>query len=195
MQIKWNKQELIIHEAKKLFFKFGVKRVTVEEICSTCGVSKKTFYQFYKNKFHLIEQILNIFEEEDNQIFLKIKKEKISFKEKILKITQEKMKRYDSTEAIFFNDVMENCKELDDYITRVKRDMERQFFLFVCEEQEENNLRKDLPARFISYLLSTKAMELIFDSEIEKMFPNFNKRVFHVLDCLMNGIESEYNKS
>lgn len=184
-----NKKEKIINTSKPLFLKFGVKKVTVEDICKEAGISKKTFYEEYKNKYVLIEAILDQFVQEDNEIFNRIKNEKISFHEKISKMTAEKMKRYHSTESIFFKDVLENCKELREYVTRVIKDGERDFFAFVSKEQQENNLRSDVPASFITYLLSAKTMEMFLDPQIEKMLPDFNERSFKILDCLMNGID------
>lgn len=189
MKSKTDKKVLIAQQGKELFFKFGVRKVTVEEICSRCGISKKTFYKFYKNKYRLIEEILDSFILEDNLILSRIRKENISFKDKFLKLTQEKMKRYVTAEAIFFKDVIENCPELTDYVAKVTSDAEREFFQFVSEEQEMNNLRKDLPASFISYLLGPKITDLIFDKQVEKMLPDFNDRVLQVIDCLINGIE------
>jgi AcrR family transcriptional regulator len=49
----------IMKEATKLFFKFGVQSVTVDDITNTLGISKKTFYEHYSNKSDLVEQIVN----------------------------------------------------------------------------------------------------------------------------------------
>ncbi|MBN2410872.1 helix-turn-helix transcriptional regulator, partial [candidate division KSB1 bacterium] len=39
--------------AKELFFKYGIRRVTIEEICKKARVSKMTFYKFFQNKIEL----------------------------------------------------------------------------------------------------------------------------------------------
>ena len=51
------KQNQIIETAKDLFYRYGSKRVTVEEICRTAAVSKVTFYKYFKNKDALIRHI------------------------------------------------------------------------------------------------------------------------------------------
>ncbi|NHZ86061.1 MAG: TetR family transcriptional regulator, partial [Planctomycetia bacterium] len=48
----------IIDSATDLFVKFGVKRVTVEEICQSAEVSKMTFYKYFNNKTELAECII-----------------------------------------------------------------------------------------------------------------------------------------
>lgn len=51
-------QNKILEGAKELFFMYGLKRVTVDDICRHIGMSKKTLYLFFKNKEELIECLL-----------------------------------------------------------------------------------------------------------------------------------------
>ena len=48
--ISSKKYQDIKKKGKELFWKYGTKRVTVEEICREAGVSKMTYYKFFKNK-------------------------------------------------------------------------------------------------------------------------------------------------
>ena len=52
------KFSMIVDTATDLFMQYGVKRVTVEEICQTANVSKMTFYNYFKNKIELAEHII-----------------------------------------------------------------------------------------------------------------------------------------
>ncbi len=46
MSVKSNpKRELILSTGKDLFWKFGFRRVTIEEICKEAGISKMTLLQ------------------------------------------------------------------------------------------------------------------------------------------------------
>jgi len=47
-------QEKILKTALQLFFKFGIKHVTMDDIARELGMSKKTIYQFYKEKDDLV---------------------------------------------------------------------------------------------------------------------------------------------
>ena len=59
MDIKYNpKQKQILETSKELFWKFGFKRVTIEEICKEAGVSKMTFYKYYPNKIELVKGLM-----------------------------------------------------------------------------------------------------------------------------------------
>ena len=49
----------ILSTGKELFWKFGFKRVTIEEISKEAGVSKMTFYKYFPNKIELAKNILD----------------------------------------------------------------------------------------------------------------------------------------
>ncbi|MDA3905863.1 MAG: TetR/AcrR family transcriptional regulator, partial [Bacteroidales bacterium] len=53
------KQQQILEAGKELFWKHGIKRVTIEEICKQAHVSKMTFYKFFDNKKALAIAILD----------------------------------------------------------------------------------------------------------------------------------------
>ena len=47
-------KERILIEADELFCKFGVKRITMDDIAKQLGMSKKTIYQHFKDKNELV---------------------------------------------------------------------------------------------------------------------------------------------
>lgn len=57
---KMEPQEKILKTALELFFKFGIKRVTMDDIAKELGMSKKTIYQFYKEKDDIVNQLCDI---------------------------------------------------------------------------------------------------------------------------------------
>lgn len=48
-------REKIIHQSADLFLSFGFKSVTMDDIASALGMSKKTIYQHFDNKTKLVE--------------------------------------------------------------------------------------------------------------------------------------------
>ena len=53
------KRTQILSTGKELFWKFGFKRVTIEEICKEAGISKMTYYKFFTNKMDLVKTLLD----------------------------------------------------------------------------------------------------------------------------------------
>ncbi|MDX6745774.1 TetR/AcrR family transcriptional regulator [Polaribacter sp. PL03] len=50
-------REKILEKSKELFLNLGFKSVTMDEIASSLGVSKKTIYKYFKNKTELIDAV------------------------------------------------------------------------------------------------------------------------------------------
>lgn len=51
----------ILEAAGSLFRKFGVRSISMDEIASEMGMSKKTLYQYVENKTELVEKVLDFY--------------------------------------------------------------------------------------------------------------------------------------
>ena len=50
-------RDKIIEKSNELFLNLGFKSVTMDEIASSLGVSKKTIYKYFKNKTELVDAV------------------------------------------------------------------------------------------------------------------------------------------
>lgn len=53
------KQEQIIEAARKSFYKYGFKRVSVDEIAREAKVTKRTLYMYFKSKEEILKYFIN----------------------------------------------------------------------------------------------------------------------------------------
>ncbi len=61
----------ILHTAESLFFQYGIRSVTMEDIAKELSISKKTIYQFFKDKDEIVLKVSQqIFEKERAQMRL-----------------------------------------------------------------------------------------------------------------------------
>jgi hypothetical protein len=60
MEIKGNNETYnrIQEQAKALFMKYGMRSVSMDDIASELGMSKKTIYQFFADKDQLVEAVV-----------------------------------------------------------------------------------------------------------------------------------------
>lgn len=59
----------ILIAIRELFFKLGIKRVTMDEIATQLGISKKTLYQHFEDKDQMIDEMVELtIEEQKNQL-------------------------------------------------------------------------------------------------------------------------------
>jgi TetR/AcrR family transcriptional regulator, cholesterol catabolism regulator len=53
-------KDRIIAKAREQFFRYGVKSVTMDDIASELGISKKTIYQHFEDKDDIVHQMMQI---------------------------------------------------------------------------------------------------------------------------------------
>ena len=77
-----------VEPIKDLFYAYGLKNLSMDELSSRLGISKKTLYTFVRNKEELIEKVF--LHEESKVLKLKeiVDKEQINAIEKLLRISQ-----------------------------------------------------------------------------------------------------------
>ncbi len=51
-------QERIASKAEELFLRYGIRSISMDEIASQLGISKKTIYQFYADKDALVQNVI-----------------------------------------------------------------------------------------------------------------------------------------
>ncbi|CAN5212027.1 TetR/AcrR family transcriptional regulator [soil metagenome] len=62
-------REKIIYGAIELFMKYGFKSITMDDIAKNLSISKKTIYQFFKDKDELISTVTELHLEQEQQEF------------------------------------------------------------------------------------------------------------------------------
>lgn len=81
------KRELIL-SATEIYMRYGIKSMTMDEMARQLGVSKKTLYQFVKDKNDLVEQCLLLQHEEEQKMIAEIVSETDNAIEQMLHISR-----------------------------------------------------------------------------------------------------------
>jgi TetR/AcrR family transcriptional regulator, cholesterol catabolism regulator len=84
MEIK----ERIVSGARELFFRYGVKSITMDEVAKNLGISKKTIYQFFEDKNELVFEVTQNHLNETEGIMRKITEISVDPIDEVLKISQ-----------------------------------------------------------------------------------------------------------
>jgi AcrR family transcriptional regulator len=53
-------KERILSKAADLFMRYGIRSITMDEIASQLGISKKTIYQFFTDKDEMVQAVINL---------------------------------------------------------------------------------------------------------------------------------------
>ncbi|WP_159521692.1 TetR/AcrR family transcriptional regulator [Sunxiuqinia indica] len=62
-----DKKQYILEEVGKMYMRHGIRSVTMDDVAAELGVSKKTLYQYFKDKAELVSQVVESFLSKDEQ--------------------------------------------------------------------------------------------------------------------------------
>jgi len=179
--------------ARKLFWKYGIRKVTVEEICQEAGVSKMTFYRFFENKIELATLMLTEIYENALQDYNKIMQSDLTFPEKIRQTVLLKHQGTIDISEEFLNDVYQSdepvFKELLTKYSELSRKSLRDDF---TKAQKEGWIRKDLKIDFLMYMMNSIG-ERMFDEKLKAIFGNSHDLVMELTNFFFYGIGSADN--
>ena len=145
-------KDRIIQQAGELFMKHGVKRISMDEIASRLGISKRTIYQNFEDKEDLLLQYIRHLELIKSEYIKDLSKNEHTVVHVFLK-TIEMHKEFDFINIIFIDDVKKYYpKANQELIDQQNRGISfiRQF---LEEGMAQSVIRKDLNIEVVSFLL------------------------------------------
>lgn len=186
-KIRSPKYTQILDTAQDLFMRFGVKRVTIEEICRTASVSKMTFYKFIKNKNDLVLRIMEKLMDEGQGTFDDIMAGDLSFARKMDQFVKMKMDYGSRISKEFYADFMNYSPEVHDFVMeRSQRSMQILMAAF-SSAQQKGEIHADLDLKFLSFILN-KLMAIGEDPQLTQLYPDIGELTRQWLNFFMYGI-------
>ncbi len=185
------KEEQLLNTSRNLFWKFGMKRVTIEEICSEAGVSKMTFYKFFRNKNDLIKNILENLTGSSMEKYRKIMGSDLSYPEKIRESIKLKMEQTNDMSNEFFNDFYKNADpELTAYFNKMIQDNIQTIQNDFIEAQKKGYIRSSIKPEFIFYFLN-HMFEMVEDNRLARNYDNPQTMIMELTNFFFYGVLPE----
>jgi AcrR family transcriptional regulator len=162
-------KERILQKAHELFMRYGVRSVSMDDISTQLGMSKKTLYQFYTDKEELVDAVLSIFL--DNN-----RKQCVNDRQKADNAIHEVLLAFDMMQEMFTNMNPSIIFDLEKYHPSVSKKIQhhKQVFLYqVIRQNLERGIKEELYRPEINVDVLTRfrieSMMLAFNTEL---FPN-----------------------
>jgi AcrR family transcriptional regulator len=103
----------ILSTAKSLFLQFGFSKVTVDEIASRLGISKKTIYKYFASKDELINTLLvQAMDEMDAQCKGILRRDDLSFVDKLREMMKNIAIQYSAMHRPLMEDLERNAPHI-----------------------------------------------------------------------------------
>jgi AcrR family transcriptional regulator len=177
----------IVSTSTDLFTRFGVKRVTVEEICRTANISKMTFYKYFRNKTELAEYIIFSILDDAQKQFDSIWKQLSTFEHKINQFIKLKMVYAKKFSKEFFFDFMKLSPKIEKRILEYSQRNQITFFKMIEQAQKSGSVRKDVSIDFMSYMLN-QFMELRENEDFIALYDNLEDLTMDMINFYFYGI-------
>lgn len=182
------KVKQILETSKELFWKYGIKRVSVEEICKEAGVSKMTFYKYFSNKDQLVNELLNIIINESTAKYREIMDAKIPYKEKVIKTIHLKMEATAKMSEEFYQDLMTNAHpDTKKFLEKKTRESLNLIMQDYIEAQKRGDIRKDVKPEFIMYFLNHMYV-MANDPALIHLYQKPQERINELVNFFFYGI-------
>ena len=181
------KYNQIVSTAKDLFWKYGIKRVAIEEICKEAEVSKMTFYKFFDNKNDLATTIIDQVYDEGLEDYRKIMASDKSFKNKLLDLTHLKLNAVNHISHEFLHDWI----KLIDKDSKLMQEKVNSYLDIIMKElteaQKNGEIRADIKPEFISYFLN-HLLTLTNDPQLNTLYPEAEDMIMELMNFFFYGV-------
>ena len=163
----------LVEKAKDLFFHYGTKRVSVEEICQKSGVSKMTFYRYFPNKTALARYVLESIYGEASEKVKNILAMDLPFEERLKKVLVTKMEYTEKYSREFIKDLVTGSEpELQKYIEEETKNFLDDLRKIFLDAQKKGEIRSDIKVDFVIYMMNVMK-EVFKDENLQKLYPDF----------------------
>ncbi len=188
------KTDQILQAAKKLFWKHGIRKISVDEICREAGVSRMTFYRLFKNKIELVKVVINGIFEKTEKDYKAIMAREIPFAEKVKDQVRLKYEGTNELSEEFIADIYSGWNpELQKFFQKVSSRMVLLVRADYEKEIEKGWIRKDVNIDFIFYM-SQKMAELTTDPVLMHLYSSPRELIMEFMNMMFYGIIPRENE-
>jgi AcrR family transcriptional regulator len=187
------KFEAIVTSARSLFWRHGIRRVTIEEICEQAGVSKMTCYKYFSNKTAIAKYLIEDLFETGVKAYKEIYNSDIPYEEKVKKLVELKMSNAHEMSQELLDDIYKyQDEELFDIIEKIKKRMIMIYLDDIREAQKTGEIRNDVKPEFMLYFLNNLTV-MLTDQRVVGIYTNPEQMIAEVMNFFFYGIMPRKN--
>ena len=182
------KQLQLITTATELFYKHGIRRVTIEEVCKNANVSKMTFYKYFSNKWDIAKTILDMVFEVGVQLYHDIIDEDIPFVQKVEEILKLTMARVHGAGvgSALIEDVAAEDSPLHDHFVEQQKVSRQLAIDFFTNAQKKGFIHSDIEMPVLLFMLN-RLSDLLNHPEFVSIKPRIEDRIYELSSLFFHG--------
>lgn len=156
----------IIKGAEELFFRHGIKSITMDDIAKHLSMSKKTIYTFFKEKEEVVHTLMEIKIKEDEELFSSIHKSKINVVEEVFLMLKQMSEMFSAINPNVFYDLQKFYPKSWLLFTEFKEKcIVKMVEASITNGKEDGLVRDDVNAKILARL-RMEEIEMCFNSRV-----------------------------
>jgi len=187
--------ELILSKAKELFFSYGLKSVSMDDLAKQAGISKKTIYQFYADKNELVNTIVDDLIECHSHLSVECR---VNAKDAVDEVLQQSNKSFDTWAAVnqtFFFELEKSFPEAWQKLEQHKQKVFRPAIIKNLEKGISEKLyRDDLDLPFIADIRIHQLTSALQPNSLTDRRMNVSQMISELTIFYLHGITTEKGK-
>lgn len=189
MKVTRRDAEIRLTEAgHELFWKFGFKKVTVEDVCKKAGVSKMSFYRYYENKTELAKRVLDNVISDGIEKFREIMTDDDTAVNKMHRFIALKIEGTNNISKEFIADIYGDMgSEIQQYMAKLTAHT----ITTMIEEFRNAQSRGVFNSNFkpeLLFALSNSFIELMNNPVLNKLYENPQEIIIEMVNLISYGI-------
>jgi AcrR family transcriptional regulator len=180
----------IMGAAKQLFFRYGTRKVSIEEICREAGVSKMTFYRYFKDKEDITLTVLEKHFTERMKEYEGILQQDISFENKLKKILDIKIENVKSINEELLKEILtDKYSRMGKWLTEQNIQETEKIREFIGSAQAKGEIRGDVKVELVLFIIN-RTWDLLSDKKVLEMYESKTQMLRELNAVLFYGILS-----
>lgn len=159
-------KDRILEGAEELFFKAGIRSVTMDEIARHLGMSKKTIYQFYRDKDDIVSALIQSRLEQDKEEMCKIGNTSSNVMEELINMMKHSEDFFSKVNPILIHDLQKYYPEAWAFFQQFKANVVIDSMQQILDRGiEQGYVRADIDTKVMARMRVWQ-IELGFDSSL-----------------------------
>ena len=156
----------LLNKTLELFFKYGVRSITMDDLASRLGVSKKTIYTHVENKADLIEKVMRLYIDEQQHACERIVSEEQNAIEQLNKTYHSNLDSMSNISHTLIFELKKYYGAIWQSVDAFKKNfLQESIYENILLGQEQGLFRKSLNARIIS-IIYTNRIDMLVDGDL-----------------------------
>ena len=169
-----NEKDVLLSEIEELFFRYGIKGITMDDIAKKLGKSKKTLYKYFDSKEELIREMLILRLGSDAQKIQAVIDGPLNAIDKMFSISKEVTSRMKHMNPSLMSDLKKYYRETWELIEKYKNEfIFKMVFDNISQGISEGVYRKDIDQNLIAKFYIGHIEALLFEDSTNRDMIDF----------------------